>query len=138
MAFVHIRIEDDFYKAVQAAIKSKLNTEISSFVRDVLKDALLIYGDPTSASAAFAAAGRKHEAQGKPSLVLDMASDWHRAEGADILARVEEMVYKSLLGRLDRYLLGPLGPKRMAKRLERLIDEDLHGLWAKVGSRADK
>ena len=137
MAYVHIRIEDDFYKAVQTAIKHKLNADISSFVRDVLRDALLIYGDPTSASAAFAAAGRKHEAQGKPSLVLDMASDWHRVEGFD-MEHLEELVYNSLIKKLDRYLLGPLGPKRMAKRLERLLTEDLRGLWAKVGSRDEK
>jgi len=76
MAYVHIRIDDDFYKAVQTVLETKLKTDISTFIRDILRDTLLIYADEASKEAAFSATGRKHEAQGTPILILDMVKDF--------------------------------------------------------------
>jgi hypothetical protein len=77
MAYVHIRISDDFYKAVQSVLSSELNTDLSSFVRRILLDTLLIYGAPSSVDPVLAELGLKHEAQAAPCLILDLAKDWY-------------------------------------------------------------
>jgi hypothetical protein len=88
MAYVHIRISDDFYKAVQAVLADELKTDLSSFVRRVLLDTLLVYGAPSSVDPVLAELGLKHEAQAGPHLILDMAKDWFLLQvinGYDIL-----------------------------------------------------
>ena len=76
MAYVHIRISDDLYKAVQSVLADELKTDLSSFVRRVLLDTLLVYGTPSSVDPVLAELGLKHEAQAAPHLILDMAKDW--------------------------------------------------------------
>jgi hypothetical protein len=80
MAYVHIRISDDFYKAVQSVLSSELNTDLSSFVRRILLDTLLIYGAPSSVDPVLAELGLKHEAQADPYLILDLAKDFYLSQ----------------------------------------------------------
>ena len=57
MAQLNVRLPDDFYKAIQSVLESKLKTDISSFVRRILLDTLLIYSDPSSIEAALSRTG---------------------------------------------------------------------------------
>lgn len=93
MAYVHIRIEDDFYKEIQSVLRSKLKTDISSFVRDVLQDTLIIYGDTSRTTALLTKMGRKHQAQGWPSLIFDMGRDWFKYHAPNF-KRLQEHVQK--------------------------------------------
>ena len=77
MAYVHIRISDELYKAVQSVLESELRTDISIFVRRILLDTLLVYGAPSTVEPVLLELGLKHEAQAGPSLILDMAKDWY-------------------------------------------------------------
>ena len=77
MAYVHIRIPDDLYKAVQTVLSSELNTDLSRFVRRILLDTLLTYGDCSTIDPVLAGMGLKHEAQTGPCLILDMAKDFY-------------------------------------------------------------
>ena len=115
MAYVHIRIEDDFYKAVQTVLETKLKTDVSSFIRDVLRDTLLIYGDDASKEAAFAAIGRKHEAQGSPILILDMAEDWDEKQSPMLMAQFRAK-WK------ERQTQYKVGSPRQTKKIRNLTD----------------
>jgi hypothetical protein len=134
MAYVHIRIEDDFYKAVQSVLESKLKTDISSFVRRVLQDALLIYGDDTNIKEALAGMGLKHEAQGTPSLILDMSKDWFLTHESD-LSRFEGDLIEKLLKEIERRLQEEPGSWPSLSKLMRPHTEDFRAISAKHKKR---
>jgi hypothetical protein len=115
MAYVHIRIEDDFYKAVQTVLETKLKTDLSSFVRDVLHDTLLIYADAADKEAALTAIGRKHEAQGNPTLILDMAEDWAEKQKPITMAQLRYTLREFSMQNKD-------GPPRLAKKTRNPAD----------------
>jgi hypothetical protein len=108
MAYVHIRIDDTFYKAVREVLESKLKTDPSSFVRRVFLDTLLIYNheDVESTEAALSKMGLKYEAQGIPTLILKMAQDWHTCIGID-MENFSWVVGEKLVRKLMGYLRGP-------------------------------
>ena len=123
MAYVHIRIDDTFYKAVREVLDSKLKTAPSSFVRRVFLDTLLIYNheDVESTEAALREMGLKYEAQGIPTLILKMAQDWHTCIGID-MENFSWVVGEKLVSKLMGYLHGPDGP-RHRRELERFLGD---------------
>jgi hypothetical protein len=151
MAYVHIRIEDDFYKAIQSLLKEALNTDSSSFVRDIFRDTLLIYGDHDCKAKAFDKIGRKYEADAIPTLILYLANEWCRAQGIDRLnfdrASDNKISFRKNLDRapdkkiewpdfaqhlsariiekLLLYIAGPIGKDQALSRLEHLLDQEI-------------
>ena len=131
MAQLNVRLPDDFYKAIQAVLDSKLKTDISCFVRRILLDTLLIYSDPSSIEAALSRTGLKYEARGRPDLILYMTKDWRLSQ--DEVGQLKGELDERMLKILDRYLLGPLGRQHSLSRLEHLLASDLQAILAKEG-----
>jgi hypothetical protein len=135
MAYVHIRIDDALYKAVREVLESKLKTDMSSFVRRVLLDTLLIYSqeDVESTEATLREMGVMYEMQGIPTLILKMARDWHDYNGID-MENFSWVVGERLVKKLMDYFRGPRA-SRHRRELERFLAEDIPNLPARRGDR---
>jgi N-glycosylase/DNA lyase len=134
MAYVHIRIDDAFYKLVQSTLQTTIKTDISSFVRDVLVDALLIYGAPSSTEEALAEIGSKHKMRGTPSLILDMAKDWEESQGRNTVGLADNPRNNRVASRLEDYFR-LLGSRTVSPRFERVLEEEIRRLLPKRGER---
>jgi len=82
MAQLNVRFPDDFYKQVKRVVYFYLEMDLSSFVRELFIDTLLLYegGELPLTEKALAAIGQKHRIKGGPGLVLTMADHWRKAE----------------------------------------------------------
>jgi hypothetical protein len=82
MAQLNVRFPDDFYKHVKRIVYMYLEMDLSSFVRELFIDTILLYeggGWPLTVKA-LAAIGQKHRIKGGPALLLTMADHWREAK----------------------------------------------------------
>lgn len=82
MAQLNVRFPDDFYKHVKRIVYMYLEMDLSSFVRELFIDTILLYegGELPLTEKALAAIGQKHRIKGGPGLVLTMADHWREAK----------------------------------------------------------
>jgi hypothetical protein len=82
MAQLNVRFPDDFYKQVKHVVYMYLEMDLSSFVRELFIDTILLYegGELPLTVKALAAIGQKHRIKGGPGLVLTMADEWREAK----------------------------------------------------------
>ena len=82
MAQLNVRFPDAFYKQVQRVVYMYLEMDLSSFVRELFIDTILIYegGELPLTEKALAAIGQKHRIKGGPGLVLTLADHWRKAK----------------------------------------------------------
>jgi hypothetical protein len=82
MAQLTVRLPDDFYKQVQRIVNDHLEMDLSTFVRDLFVDTIILWAgdDLTLAEKALAAVGQKHNLMGPPRLLLIMADHWREQE----------------------------------------------------------
>jgi hypothetical protein len=82
MAQLNVRFPDDFYKQVKRVVYTYLEMDLSSFVRELFIDTLLLYegGELPLTEKALAAIGQKHRIKGGPGLVLTMADHWRESK----------------------------------------------------------
>ena len=82
MAQLNVRFPDDFYKQVKRVVYTYLEMDLSSFVRELFIDTILIYegGELPLTEKALAAIGQKHRIKGGPGLVLTMADHWRESK----------------------------------------------------------
>jgi hypothetical protein len=82
MAQLNVRFPDAFYKQVQRVVYTYLEMDLSSFVRELFIDTILIYegGELPLTEKALAAIGQKHRIKGGPGLVLAMADHWRESK----------------------------------------------------------
>jgi len=106
MAQFNVRLPDAFYKQVQRIVRDHLEMDLSSFVRELFIDAILIYEDRDLplADRGLAAIGQKHRLEGGPSVVLTMASHWNE------LDRLYKMFGHEYF-KLSKLVAGMRGPK---------------------------
>jgi hypothetical protein len=78
MAQLNVRFPDAFYKQVQRVVYTYLEMDLSSFVRELFIDTILLYegGESPLAEKALAAIGQKHRIKAGPGLVLTLADHW--------------------------------------------------------------
>jgi hypothetical protein len=82
MAQLNVRFPDAFYKQVQRVVYKYLEMDLSSFVRELFIDTILLYegGELPFTEKALAAIGQKHRIKGGPGLVLTLADHWREAK----------------------------------------------------------
>ncbi len=90
MAQLNVRFPDAFYKQIKRVVYHHLEMDLSSFVRELFIDTLLIYegGELPLTEKALAAIGQKHRMKGGPGLVLALADHWRKNE--EFLSALEE------------------------------------------------
>jgi hypothetical protein len=78
MAQLTVRLPDDFYKQVQWVVNFYLEMDLSTFVRELFIDTILLYegADLPRTRKALAAIGQKHRVMGPPALLLTLADFW--------------------------------------------------------------
>jgi hypothetical protein len=82
MAQLNVRFPDAFYKQVQRVVYTYLEMDLSSFVRELFIDTILLYegGELPLTEKALAAIGQKHRLKGGPGLVLTLADHWRESK----------------------------------------------------------
>lgn len=80
MAHLNVRFPDDLYNAVQTLLQENLKMDLSTFVRELFIDALVIYGSHDRAIEVLAEMGQGHRIKQGPGLVLVMADRWREVQ----------------------------------------------------------
>jgi hypothetical protein len=90
MKQLNVRLTADLYDAVQSLLQENLKMDLSTFVRELFIDALVIYGSRDRAIEVLAEMGQGHRIKQGPGLVLAMADRW-RDEQAKTGAFTEKL-----------------------------------------------
>ena len=98
MKQLNVRLTADLYDAVQSLLQENLKMDLSTFVRELFIDALVIYGSHDRAIEVLAEMGQGHRIKQGPGLVLAMADRW-RDEQAKTGAFREVVAMMSRLAR---------------------------------------
>jgi hypothetical protein len=89
---LNVRLTPGLYDAVQSLLQEKLNMDVSTFVRELFIDALLIYGNRERIIEALTEMGQSYRIKQGPGLVLEMADQWRERDKSRIEKQYAELL----------------------------------------------
>ena len=134
MKQLNVRLTPGLYEAVQSLLQERLNMDVSTFVRELFIDALVIYASYDVVIEVLGEMGQGHRIQQGPGVVLAMAEHWREVQEKRRQAQGEND---------KRWMSIPAEEREMMLRVEERMRKEIKemkaaGLWPQVMEKGMK